>query len=627
MNADAYKYIRHNTSQETRWATEDELRRSSCHIDLSAKDYPIAGLPLMSDGKEAYVDGSDTHSLIFGATGSKKTRLFCMPMINIMAKAGESFVVTDPKGELYAQTAGLVREKGYRTAVLNFRDIGQGDSWNPLTLPYELWLAGKRDEAGHLLSDLVSAISASLRKTTTDAFWGEAAQALAIAGLYVLMESGKQSEINMKSFAALSSQSNMENIKTLVAMMREDSIPAINYASTACLDADSTVAGIVGELYGMLRIFTANEKLSEMLSDTSFDIRRIGRERTAVYIIVPDEKTTYHFLVTMFLKQVYEIMIEEAQQEKNRALPIRVNFVLDEFCNIPAIPDMPSMVSAARSRNMRYFLVVQSMHQLRGKYGDDAETIKGNCDNWVFLTSKELSLLNEISELCGNVTLPDGRQRRLISVSELQRFDKERGEALIMHARQYPIISEMPDILQYGMFGLYEPPALARRQQGPVACFSTATLLQDIKELRAVAPFASREHMIKQAKDIYDEELAIAEREALESTEKDEEITIEGDAEDILRILVSIEGSEDAELSEKEAAMTAEERVRYILSGQKEKDERKETPKLAEERAWKRIASLMGEDFAEKFFETPNDKLPKKTVKKSEMSFDDWFNS
>ena len=96
-----------NLNQETRWATMEEVERSSTHINLYDDTYPGAGIPIISDGHEAYVDSKDTHTLIFGATGSKKTRLFCMPTINFFIKAGESFVATDPKGELYDRTAGL----------------------------------------------------------------------------------------------------------------------------------------------------------------------------------------------------------------------------------------------------------------------------------------------------------------------------------------------------------------------------------------------------------------------------------------------------------------------------------------------------------------------------------------
>ena len=102
MNDNLHKYERYvNIGSETRWATNDEIKNSSTHIDIKSPKYACAGLPLLSDGKTAYVDGKDTHTIIFGATGSKKTRLFCMPMLNMFAKAGESFIATDPKGELY----------------------------------------------------------------------------------------------------------------------------------------------------------------------------------------------------------------------------------------------------------------------------------------------------------------------------------------------------------------------------------------------------------------------------------------------------------------------------------------------------------------------------------------------
>ncbi len=455
MSNDTYKFGRYvNSNQESRWATKEEIQNSGSYINLSDEDYPAAGLPLISNGKEAYVDNKDTHTLIFGATGSKKTRLFCMPLINLFAKAGESFVVTDPKGELYAKTSGIVKSKGYKTIVLNFRDIGFGDMWNPLYLPYELYKAGDKETSMSMLNDFITTIAEPLTKNTKDLFWVEMASSYALANLLLLMESGEKEEVNVASLARLCASDNDAPLNQLSQKMRDDCIAAINYRGVL-VGADSTKRSIYATLYSLVRIFNTQEKLTQMLSDNTIDLRTIGKEKTAVYIIVPDEKTTYHFLVTTFIKQVYEILISEAQKEKNFTLPIRVNFVLDEFCNLPKVPDMPSMISAARSRNMRYFLVAQSLHQLRGKYGEDADTIKGNCDNWVFLTSKELDLLNEISNLCGKTRTADGVERSLISVSELQRLDKEKGEALIMHSRQYPIITEMADIDSYECFKGY----------------------------------------------------------------------------------------------------------------------------------------------------------------------------
>lgn len=575
MNGDSYKYLRFNTSQETRWATREEIEQSSVHIDLNESDYDAAGLPLLSDGENAFVDNADTHSLIFGATGSKKTRLFCMPMVNIFAKAGESFVVTDPKGEIYAQTSGLVKEKGYKTVVLNFRDLGLGDMWNPLSLPHELWRSGLKDEAGLLLSDFVAAIAERQIANTKDAFWPEAAQALAIANLYVLMEAANPEEVNLTSFTKLCAYGAVNDLKELYEMLDKDSIPSLNYQSTVCISANQTVSGIVSTLYGMLRVFNVNKKLAKMLSDNTFDVRNFGREKTAVYLIVPDEKTTYHFLVTTFIKQAYEILISEAQKEKNRQLPIRVNFVLDEFCNIPKIPDMPSMISAARSRNMRFYLVAQSLHQLRGRYGEDADTIKGNCDNWVFLTSKELALLNEISELCGNVVNGDGQTRRLISVSELQRLNKEKGEVLIMHARQYPVITEMADISMYKMYGRHESVDFVEQTGGNIKSFSLENMLAAIKDLKAIAPFPSEKHKAMQAIAIYRQEM-----EKVFGAPKPKRPSRFSFLDD----------------DDKKEEKTAEESV-YA------KEEKANKKKECEKRIWTRIAELLGEAYANFFFE------------------------
>ncbi len=492
MNVDEYKLGRYVRGyQETRWATVEEMRAAGRYVDLQAEEYPAGGLPLLSDGRTAYVDDKDTHSLIFGATGSKKTRLFCMPMLDMFAKAGESFVVTDPKGELYARTSGLVKSKGYHTVVLNFRDIGYGDMWNPLTLPYELYHHGDRETGISMLNDFISMVAAPQMENTKDVFWPEMASSFALANLLLLMEAAKPEEVNVASLARLCATDNEKKLKELSQEMQDSTIAGMNYRGVFA-GAENTRRSVYIVLYSMLRLFNTQENLTRMLSGNTVDMRRIGREKTAVYLIVPDERNTYHFLITAFIKQVYEVLIGEAQKMPDFRLPVRVNFVLDEFCNMPKVPDMPAMISAARSRNMRYFLVAQSMHQLRGKYGEDADTIKGNCDNWVFLTSKELALLNEISELCGSIRRADGSERRLISVSELQRLDKEKGEALIMHARQYPIITEMADIDMYEMFKGYDAVPMTSFSTQPTRIFSLADLYRDVRQGKRACPFAAQ---------------------------------------------------------------------------------------------------------------------------------------
>lgn len=478
MNSDYFKFDRYLPAhQESRWATEEEIRNSGAFIDLDAKHYPAAGLPILSDGKVAYVDDRDNHALIYGTTGSKKTRLFCMPMINIFANAGESFVVTDPKGELYSKTSGLVKARGYKTVVLNFRDIGSGDMWNPLSIPYKMYHESDKDTGIRMLNDFVSILAAAQLNGTQDPFWAESAAALILASLILLMESATEEEANLVSLSTLCDLDQVKVLKRLVSRMDPASVCAMNYRGSINAP-ERTQQSIYSVAHSMLRPFQSQVSLTRMLSGNNIDISTIGRQKTAVYVIIPDEKTSCHFLASVFMKQVYEILISEAQKEPDFKLPIRVNFVLDEFCNIPKIPDMPAMISAARSRNIRYYLVAQSLHQMKGLYGEDADTIKGNCGDWVFLTSRELTLLHEISELCGQTVSANGKIRPLISISELQRLDKNLGEALILTDRQYPFITRMPDIDDYEMFRRYPTVPQRKNHMPEVKVFSPTRLLQ-----------------------------------------------------------------------------------------------------------------------------------------------------
>ncbi len=480
------KYMRND--RKARWATREEIQRSGTFVDFDSESYADAGLPLLSNGRVGHVDGKDTHTLIFGSTGSKKTRLFGMPMLNIFAGAGESFVATDPKGELFTKTSGFVKSKGYNIVTINFRDLDKGDMWNPLAVPYRLYKEGKTDEATAMLNDFVATIAEPQIRNSKDVYWPEAASSLALANLLLLMECGRPEEINTASLARMSSQDCSDALNELADNMTEDSLCALNYKGVLSAP-ENTLRCVYSTLFSMVRIFVAQKNLAAKLAGNTVDMRTFGTQKTAVYIIVPDEKTTYHFLVTTFIKQVYETLIEVAQQLPDKRLPVRVNFVLDEFCNIPKIPDMPSMISAARSRNMRFYLIAQSYHQLKSKYGEDSDTIKGNCDNWVFLTSKELSLLHEISELCGNVESEHGQPTRLISESELQRLSKEKGEALIIHARQYPIITEIADIDDYGAFRGYESVPEVDAKATSYSVFDIKGLGERVRNDKCIAPF------------------------------------------------------------------------------------------------------------------------------------------
>jgi type IV secretion system protein VirD4 len=483
--------------RDARWAEDGEIMksRSITRIDIEAGDCPAGGIPIISDGRTAYVDGSDTHTLVFGATGSKKSRLFGMPLVSILTMAGESFIATDPKGELYQKTSGLAAAKGYQTFALNFRDFKKSDYWNPLALIYDFYHTGNRDEAVAMMNDLVRTLTEPQRLGAKNPYWVELGCAHALANLLFFIETASPAEANLFNYANFSAaRSDPKGTEELSKYTADGSIASVNYKGVLTnKDAEKTFAGVASTITAMVRPFIIRKTLCQILSKSSFDIKDIGRQKTAIYVIIPDEKTTLHFLVAIFIKQIYEALIYEAQREQDNRLPVRLNFVLDEFCNIPPIPDINSMISAARSRNMRFFLIAQSLGQLRQRYGNDADTIKGNCDNWVFLTSREYTLLKEIYNLCGGTfyTSSGGVITRypLVTISDMQRFSKENGETLILHGRHFPFISELPDIDDY-LFKAYPPARQRIRPLPDIEYYDASRVISEIKAKKRPLPFS-----------------------------------------------------------------------------------------------------------------------------------------
>jgi len=499
MGADRCKYEKYMPCSESRWAAPEEIKNAATIkriiVDAANCQGQGCGLPIISDGRVSYVDNSDTHTLVFGATGSKKTRLFAMPLINFFALAGESFIVSDPKGEIYQKTSGLVSAQGYDAIVLNFRELCSSSFWNPLELPHELYHKGKVDEAVSFLLDFIYALAKPQREGAKDTYFIELGCSMALAYLLFFIATATKDEANIYNFANFyATKSSPDTAEIISQRVADGSIASVNLKGVlANKDAKSTFGNVAACVSAMINPFIIQKTLCQVLSKSSFDIRNIGKEKTAIYIIVPDEKATLHFLVTAFIKQIYEISIYEAQQQKNRKLPVRLNIVLDEFGNIPAIPDMVSMISASRSRNMRFFLLAQGMHQLQQKYYIDAETIKGNCDNWVFLTSKEHGLLQEICSKCGVVSFRDLdeniKERPLISISELQRLSKEKGEALVMHGRHYPLVTELPDIDDYE-FKKYPQPKIRAKKLPSIVRYNADKVIDEIKNGERPIPFS-----------------------------------------------------------------------------------------------------------------------------------------
>ena len=461
-------------------------------VHLKDDTYEAGGIPVINDGKDAWVDASgQPHSLIMGASGSGKTQAFMFPLIKILGRAGESMIVTDPKGELYEACGSLLKEKGYKIILINFRDPREGAAWNPFSYPYRIYKEGNSDKANELLQDLASNILID-PNNKAEPFWEQTASNFFTGLSLGLFDDATEAEININSI-------------NMMAETGEDRIGASTYikeyfkskgelspayiAAASCINApNETRGGIMSSFRTKTRIFSSQVALSEMLSYSDFDIRDVGKEKTAVFLKIHDEKTTYHALATIFVKQAYEALIAVAQTCPNLKLPYRTNFILDEFANMPALKDVETMITASRSRNIRFSFVIQNFSQLNKVYGKDvAETIKGNCGNFVYIMSTELAALEEISKLLGDQKPAKAEKdkpappiRPLFTVSDLQALKE--GEVIINRFRSMPFKTKLVYDYKIDWGKKYEQMQYTERPRKEVKVFDLKGYVTKLKE-------------------------------------------------------------------------------------------------------------------------------------------------
>lgn len=431
-----------------RFAKEDEYKhfKDVEPVELTAKEASSAGFPLVYDKKKnlVYVDNGESHSLVIGATGSGKTQMVINPLVGLLAKKGESMVITDPKGEIFEKNGEMLKDLGYDVIVVNFRDPKNGSCWNPYTLPYKYYKEGNQDKANELLNDM--AINIATDEKADDPFWTNSA-ADYLTGLSLgMFEDAKEDEISISTVNLMMTVGEEKMGASTYAKeyfkLKDPASPAaINALGTVNAPQD-TKNSIESVLKQKIKVFAVTQNLAEMLSRSDFDMETIGERKTAVFMIIQDEKTTYHALATIFVKQCYESLIAVAQRHGGK-LPIRTNFLLDEFANMPKFKDITTMITAARSRQIRMTMIIQNFAQLKQVYGnEDAETIRGNCGNILYLLTGELSALEEISKLCGDKIVKVGKDKKeetrpLITVTELQRFKQD--EVLVLKHRLPPL--------------------------------------------------------------------------------------------------------------------------------------------------------------------------------------------
>lgn len=454
----------HTAASQPHLATPEELRERFATAEL-IPGIPISGggIPILSDGVRVTMNTEDTMTLILGATGSKKTRTLVAPLILSAAQAGESMVLIDVKGEyasgqLSPYLHGVLRDRGYRIRALNFRDFNC-DGWNLLSDPYRQYRVGREGDAMAEVSRIVDSLAGATRDTT-DPFWKNMAKQYLVSVTALLFELCDDPErINLLSLAAFANWEACENLRELLNQIRTEN--SITTMLRGVLSApETTRLSVLATASSFLTPFLINEKLLRMLSHTTFEPEELYREKTALFLIIPDESDAYRDISGLLISQLSASLVQNAYH-LGGSLPRRVHFICDEFPQV-RIPNMHKNIAAHRSRNIRWTLICQSRRQLRDAYPDEAAAIEANCTDLFFLGSPDPELLEELSLRAGMVIEEqDGVPRRLISVEQLRRLRKGREYTEVLFASGPTVcITSLPDISKYQLAGGKEQPKI-----------------------------------------------------------------------------------------------------------------------------------------------------------------------
>lgn len=437
-------------TQETRFAESSEMVNVTSRIHLN-RENQVGGIPVISNGETLYVDGADSNNLILADPGSGKSRRVAAPLVLACASAGYSMIINDPKAEIIRNTKAFLEKRDYNIKILNMRDPSSGDAFNPLYFGAKLYKEGRADAAKEEFTQLAETLYAEVH-SEKDPFFEIMAEQLFVSYCLIACREVEPEKVTLPFIYRLFVEGEEKlGGQTVLKDYLKRVDDTILYESVAGYvnAASETKASILSVFSSVLSKLVINECIGDLISNHTMDPLDLVHKKTAIFIIPRDEVGVYNSLVTGIIDQIYSRLLLEAEKTGG-TLKRRCEFIIDEFSNLTPLHCMDNKISECRSRNIRMSLFVQSYDQLISRYKEIAPVITSCCQNLFYLHTPENKILESISLRCGTyISEFTHERRRLLSVSELQHFDKESGQALVLLNRCYPYVTNLPDISVY----------------------------------------------------------------------------------------------------------------------------------------------------------------------------------
>jgi len=429
---------------------------------------------------------------LFG-NNNPKTRFYCKP--NAM-NCNTSMVILDPKGEIARDTGRLLKASGMEVKVLDLINMWRSHCYNPFVYLKE------DNDVQRLVTNLFKSTTPKGAQTQ-DPFWDTAASMLLLALIFYLKYEAPPDEQNFPMVMEMlragdvredddSYQSPLDELYDRLEMRSPDHI-AIKYYRDYRSGSAKTLKSIQITLAARLEKFNL-ESLASLTVTDELDLMSIGEKKTALFIIIPDNDSSFNFLVSILYTQLFQQLFYSADHKHGGALPVHVHFLMDEFANVSLPDDFDKILSVMRSRGVSVSIILQNMAQLKALFEKQWESIVGNCDEFLYLGGNEQSTHKYVSELLGKETLDTntygkstGRNgnystnyqisgRELLTPDEVRMLDNR--YALLFIRGERPILDEKFDILRHPNVGGTTDGKAERFQHGEVT-ESVATLVFD----------------------------------------------------------------------------------------------------------------------------------------------------
>lgn len=462
----AYYYNRKNYRRNEEYGSAKWANNKAVNKKYTEKDY--SSNKILSQNVRIGLDGRrhrrNLNTLVIGGSGAGKTRFFGKP--NLM-QCNTSFVVLDPKGEQLRDVGNLLEKEGYVIKVVDLINMNRSHCYNPFRYI-------KDDK------DVLKLITNLIRNTTpkgsqtNDPFWEKSETALLEAlCLYLLHEAPEEEQnftmvIEMIAAAEVKEddeeyQSPLDELFERLEIRNPNSL-ALKQYKIYKQAAGKTAKSILISVGVRLSAFNL-ESIASLTATDELELDLVGERKTAIFAVIPDNDSTFNFLIGMLYTQLFQMLYYQADIVHGGALPVPVHFLMDEFANVALPDEFDKLLSTMRSRLIFVSIIIQNLAQIKGLYKDSWESIVGNCDTLYYLGGNEQSTHKFMSEYLGKETLDtntygksSGRSgnystnyqqagRELLTPDEVRLLDNDYGLLFIRGER--PVFDKKYDILKH----------------------------------------------------------------------------------------------------------------------------------------------------------------------------------